>query len=109
MMDNAIQQVVENVWTTYDTNGSGVLEKEEAMKFVKDSLTQMNSGRSAYEYKDSDFGAFFDELDKDHSGSIDKGEMFTFISKVISGQDVLTAKPKVEEVKIEKKETLTPE
>ena len=57
-MDNAIQQVVENVWTTYDTNGSGVLEKEEAMKFVKDSLTQMNSGGSAYEYKDSDFGAF---------------------------------------------------
>jgi len=88
-MDSAIEQVVENVWKTYDTNGSGVLEKEEAMKFVKDSLGQMNSGGSAYEYKETDFAAFFDELDKDHSGSIDKGEMFLFIQKVISGQNVL--------------------
>jgi hypothetical protein len=39
MMEEAIQQVVENVWGTYDINGSGVLEREEAMKFVRDSLT----------------------------------------------------------------------
>ena len=78
------------------------------MKFVKDSLTQMNSGGSAYEYKDSDFGAFFDELDKDHSGSIDKGEMFVFIQKVITGQDILAAKPKEEKVVV-KKETLSAE
>jgi Ca2+-binding EF-hand superfamily protein len=47
----------------------------------------MNAGgtEKSYEYKESDFAAFFDELDKDHSGSIDKGEMFTFIQKVISG------------------------
>ena len=55
------------------------------MKFVKDSLGQMNSGGAGYEYKESDFASFFDELDKDHSGSIDKGEMFLFIQKVITG------------------------
>lgn len=74
------------MWGTYDTNNSGVLEKEEAMRFVKDSLTQMNAGgKQSYEYKEKDFEMFFEELDKDHSGSIDKGEMFLFIQKVITG------------------------
>ena len=51
----------------------------------------MNAGgKQAYQYKEKDFEMFFEELDKDHSGSIDKGEMFLFIQKVITGQDVLS-------------------
>jgi Ca2+-binding EF-hand superfamily protein len=49
----------------------------------------METGGKKYEYKEADFMTFFDELDKDHSGSIDKGEMFNFIKKVLSGEDIL--------------------
>lgn len=60
------------------------------MKFVKDSLTQMNAANAEgtkYEFTDADFEQFFTELDKDASGTIDKGEMFLFIQKVITGKE----------------------
>ena len=109
-MEEAINMVVENVWSTYDVNNSGVLEKEEAMKFVRDSLGQMETGTTKYEYKESDFIAFFDELDKDHSGSIDKGEMFLFIKRVLNGEDAIAAvKAEPEKVATEAKSEKTPE
>jgi len=54
-MEEAIVTVVNSVWGKYDKDGSGQLDKEEAMAFVKDSLTQMGGGKSTIEFSKADF------------------------------------------------------
>ena len=42
--DKKRRDKVDEIWKEYDTNNSGVLEKEEAYEFLRKSLTEM-SGR----------------------------------------------------------------
>ena len=83
-MEEAIVTVVNSVWGKYDKDGSGQLDKEEAMAFVKDSLTQMGGGKSTIEFSKADFDQFFKELDADGSGTVDKEEMFRFV-RIVCG------------------------
>lgn len=78
-MEDAIVTVVNNVWGKYDKDGSGTLDKAEAMKFVEDSLGQMTG---EFKFTPADYDAFFKDLDKDGSGDVDKEEMFRFVRQV---------------------------
>lgn len=107
-MEEAIVTVVNNVWGKYDKDGSGSLDKEEAMRFVQDSLGQMTGD---HKFTPADYEQFFKDLDKDGSGDVDKEEMFRFVRQVCgcpSKEDLAAAakqtKPKRGELSTKQKE-----
>jgi Ca2+-binding EF-hand superfamily protein len=80
--DQAIQGVIDQIWSTYDVDNSGELDKEETKKFVQDTLGNLGSGD---EFSDEAFSEVFATFDKDGSGNIDKAEMVTFIKQLLGG------------------------
>lgn len=63
-------QYVDGCWPKFDTDGSGELEKEEAMKFCR----QLFTGSSPAEFE-----RYFAIMDIDNSGAISKSEMAHFM------------------------------
>ena len=78
-IDNVIAKCVDEIWSKYDTDGNGNLDKEETKQFVRDTLSDMSDGAG---FNDEDFDQCFREFDKDNSGTIEKGEMVQFIKQV---------------------------
>ena len=78
-IDQVIQKCVDEIWTKYDQDNSGALDKEETKKFVQDTLSDMADGAG---FNDDDFDQCFREFDQDGSGTIEKGEMVRFIKQV---------------------------
>ena len=77
-IDNVISKCVDEIWSKYDDDGNGYLDKEETKRFVQDTLADMD----AASFNDDDFDQCFREFDKDGSGTIEKGEMVQFIKQV---------------------------
>ena len=71
---------VEAIWTTIDTNGNGVLEKEEFRAFYEQNLSRFwvsfSEEVDVYNYND-----FFDFVDKNGNGTIEKEELIDFLAK----------------------------
>ena len=63
---------MDEIWTKYDDDNSGELDKEETKLFVQDTLAGVADSNG---FSDEDFDACFLLFDKDGSGSIDKSEM----------------------------------
>ena len=78
-IDAVISKCVDEIWSKYDDDGNGYLDKEETKKFVQDTLSDMADGAG---FNDEDFDTCFKEFDKDGSGTIEKGEMVQFIKSV---------------------------
>jgi Ca2+-binding EF-hand superfamily protein len=76
--DKAIQEVVEVIWTTYDKDGSGSLDKEESFAFVKDAIGQLGGA-----VNEEGFNEAFGAIDVDGSGQLTKAEMARFIQKMM--------------------------
>ena len=74
-----IQQTVEAVWSNYDTDGNGFLDRDETFNFVLDSLRSM--GQEANLTREA-FEEAFAEYDADGTGKISKGEMAAYLKKV---------------------------
>ena len=70
------------LFSRYDKDNSGALDKEETKQFVKDTLKEMADGDDNDEFNEEDFNKCFEEFDKDGSGTIEKDEMALFIKKV---------------------------
>ena len=68
------------IWAEYDTDGSGVLEREETRLFVTDVLKGL--GINNGQFSDNDFEITFRETDLDGNGVISKSEMRHFIKNV---------------------------
>jgi hypothetical protein len=49
--------MIDQIWDTYDEDGSGDLDKEETKKFVLDTLEQLGA---ADNFTDEDFNKIFD-------------------------------------------------
>ena len=79
-LDAVIRKCVEDIWSEYDKDGSGALDRKETKNFVNNSLSEMND--SGEQFSDADFDACFREFDKDGSGLIEKEEMALFIKKI---------------------------
>ena len=78
-IDNVIAKCVDEIWSKYDDDNNGYLDKEETKAFVKDTLSDMSDGAG---FNDDDFDQCFKEFDKDGSGTIEKTEMVQFIKSV---------------------------
>ena len=78
--DQAVQQVIDQIWDTYDADKSGALDKQETKKFVQDTLGNLGSGD---EFSDEAFDEVFKTFDKDNSQTVEKAEMVTFIKQLL--------------------------
>ena len=78
-IDTIINKCVDDIWTKYDKDNSGFLDKEETKAFVKDTMEEMSDNGT---WDNKEFEKCFQEFDKDGSGTIEKAEMTVFIKKV---------------------------
>ena len=78
-IDEVIDNCIDDIWSTYDKDNSGYLDKAETRLFIKNTMCEM--GESG-EFSEVDFEKCFKEFDKDGSGTISKDEMKIFIRKV---------------------------
>ena len=61
-IETVSRKCVDDIWNEYDKDNSGSLDSEETMKFVQNTLSEMND---AGEFSDADFDACFREFNKD--------------------------------------------
>ncbi len=78
-LDEYFRGIVDNIWAEFDKDGSGVLEKDEAKKFLQSSLSEMED---ADKFSEANFEEFFKESDKNGNGTIDKDEMVIYLKKL---------------------------
>ena len=75
----AIDKVVNELWSKYDKDDSNALEKEEAFTYIKDVMAELNpSAVMSEDMLDQAFGS----LDLDSNGSLSKAEFKTFVVKL---------------------------
>jgi Ca2+-binding EF-hand superfamily protein len=53
-----IDEYLNEIWSSYDTDGSGALDKEEMRKLVKETLEQTGAGDN---FNDDDFDKLYGE------------------------------------------------
>ena len=66
---------VEEIWKKYDTNNSGVLEKDQGKAFLMAELSSMTGVAPG----DEELERNFNIIDEDASGSLDKEEVLKFL------------------------------
>ena len=66
---------VEEIWKKFDTNNSGVLEKEQAKAFLLEELTAL----TGTDPTDDELERNFNIIDEDASGTLDKEEVLKFL------------------------------
>ena len=74
--DKAYWAKVEALWEKYDADRSGVLEWDEAVLFLEQSIK--NSSGEAW-VPMSQIRSMFDEIDEDGNGVLDKVEVFKYL------------------------------
>ena len=77
-VEQIIKAAVEEIWNQFDADGSGYLDKEEARKFVSQTLDTTGNGG----FSDAEFDECFSQFDNNNDGQISKSEMVTFIRQV---------------------------
>mgnify|MGYP001946875011 CR=1 FL=1 len=81
--DKLIKATIASIWDQYDTNGNGFLERDEAFKFIKQTMADIAS-EIQYSLSDEECEAAFNTYDSDGSGQISKTEMHHFIKKLLA-------------------------
>jgi hypothetical protein len=76
MSDQEIQNVIEQIWSIYDIDNSGALDKKETKKLMMDTLGRLPHDQL---YSEDVFSKTFTSLDKNGSGTIEKREMLPFV------------------------------
>ena len=69
------RQKVDSIWEEFDDNKSGVLEKDQAIKFLKKSLAEMSGTDPTKEEIEMNFVA----IDVDGNGVLDKEEVQRYL------------------------------
>lgn len=75
-----LRRNIDQIWSQYDRDRNGTLDKREARAFIKAALgTMRKQGQSVQQFCDD----VFYKIDKDHSGSITKYEMTLFLKQIL--------------------------
>lgn len=77
-IDRLIRKYVDEIWAEYDKDNSGVLDKKETHQLMQRILSEVDASEGISE---ADFEAFFNEADKDGSGTVEKDEMVALFKK----------------------------
>ena len=78
----SVEEVVDQIWTQYDKDGSGALSKGETRNFVKDLLVKLGEEPALPE---EEFNTLFIDFDEDSNGTVSKDELALFIKQVRGG------------------------
>ena len=78
--EQAIQNVIDQIWATYDVDKSGALDKVEIKYFIKDTLSHLGRGD---EFSQDAIDEVFETFDKDNSGTVEKEEMVPYIKQLL--------------------------
>jgi hypothetical protein len=81
---DAINKAVEKIWSLYDVDNSGVLEKDEAKDFL---ATVLKDVPGAPEFNEAVFEQQFEKIDLNKDGLIQRGEMFVFIRSTLKASN----------------------
>ena len=82
MAEKTKEQMVDEVWAKYDTDNSGILEKAEAMSFLRDTFKEIFGSQQT----DQQLQGTFDMIDKNKTNTIDKKELQAHIKGIIDGE-----------------------
>ena len=75
--DDIVTDLIDGIWSQFDKDNSGCLDKNETRAFMKSVLFHMGER----EFSEGDFNKFFLDFDSDKNGFITKSEMRAFIHK----------------------------
>lgn len=82
MNEEATKKLIDELWSKYDTDGNGQLDRGELKKFIGDI-----QGKMAMDVEQGDyFNLIRSKFDQDGDEKIEKSEMHRFIKQVISGE-----------------------
>lgn len=85
-----MEHIIDQVWQQYDTNQSGVLERDQAFNFIgmvleiKERTLANEEGRQPADIKEDDVEGVFEKCDIDHDGNLTKSEMKDWLLKYLS-------------------------
>ena len=82
--DAQIKAGVEEIWSAYDTDNSGKLDKKQAFEFLKSA----NKGITGEESTKHQIETDFIKMDLDKSGDIDKEEAVKYLKGVKIGMQL---------------------
>lgn len=68
------------MWTKYDSDGNGYLDKDEAKPYIE-HVAKIIEAERAKNYQQDKFDELFDLFDEDQNGFLSKAEMATLIKK----------------------------
>ena len=83
--DCVFSKDLDEMWTKYDNDGKGYLDKKEAQPFL-DEVAQIIEQSRAKSYVRKDFNQMFEEFDEDKNGFLSKNEMAILIKKTFKKQ-----------------------
>ena len=72
--EKIIAQFTEKMWSLYDDDNNGLLEKHQAIRFLDDIFRESVGDLENVEITNDDLEALFEDLDVDKSGAISKEE-----------------------------------
>ena len=81
-INKVIEKCVNDIWDSYDDDGSGTLDKDECKQFVINTMKEAMGPEVVETFSDDDFDSAFSKVDLDGNGTIEKGEMVMFIRRV---------------------------
>ena len=68
-----VQKFIDSTWRKYDVDDSGVLERSEAVVFIKEVFNEC-MGEEGIALEDEDIEMLFEDIDDDGNGNISKDE-----------------------------------
>ena len=80
--EKALNDVIDQIWDTYDVDKSGALDRDECEKFVIDTLGNLGCG-SREDNHQMFLREIFPIFDRDNSGFVEKSEMVVFIRQLL--------------------------
>ena len=78
--EDALVEVVDDLWDKYDDDYNGYLDFDEARVFMQDILKQVPG---AHEFSEEAYKELFIEFDEDESGTLEKPELVNFMKKML--------------------------
>ena len=82
-MIESLRVIVDQIWDTFDLDGSKTLDKEEVRAFVLEYLPDLKKN---FVYNEEQFEKLWHELDVDGNGVVEKHEMALFLKRMIYDQ-----------------------
>ncbi|OQR82473.1 hypothetical protein ACHHYP_15961 [Achlya hypogyna] len=74
----AVEKCLNDIWSTFDTDNNGYLDREEARPFLQAMAEAMGSAADPLA-----FDTCFDEFDKNHDNRLSRDEMRVFVMQMM--------------------------